>query len=288
MLYERAVKAWPGNYASLTNWAGLLWERSTPRRRRASALASEGKIAEADELEPRGRCRLPAGGRESRSGRSRCCRHMPTHTSFARCSCDGYTRRPAGAIAEFEEVLRLMPDHPQRPVDRRSELRRAEGAPASDAWPTDSRHLSARHLLQHPRELRRAREERRAGRRRRRRTLHTHEARQPLSRAGHRLLSSRGRHLDARRVVRGLLLAAVEGIAEAAVVAASVISRRRCRRSRAASTGVVRSARSAAISRCRSSCGAWDFAARFYFVDHHTGTCRQRVSSCRRTSRPRF
>ena len=27
-LYQRAVKVWPANYVSMTNWAGLLWDRS--------------------------------------------------------------------------------------------------------------------------------------------------------------------------------------------------------------------------------------------------------------------
>ena len=88
----------------------------------------------------------------------------------------------------------------------------------------ESRYLPARHLLQHPRELRRAREERPACRRGGRRTLHTHETRQPVSRVSHRLLSARGRHFPARRVTRGLLLATLEGIAQAAMVARSVFS----------------------------------------------------------------
>ena len=33
MLYERAMKVWPGNYASLTNWAALLWDQVAPHRR---------------------------------------------------------------------------------------------------------------------------------------------------------------------------------------------------------------------------------------------------------------
>ena len=93
--------------------------------------------------------------------------------------CDGDLGDPACAVAEFEQVLRLVPDHPQRSLID-SELARLKaqppaGSPAVTALQrvakafvrklptavstTELRpDLSARGHLQHPREFRRARE----------------------------------------------------------------------------------------------------------------------------------
>jgi hypothetical protein len=49
---------------------------------------------------------------------------------------DGFVGDPAGAIAEFEEVVRLMPDHPQRAaIDE--ELRRLRSQPSSSSGTAD-------------------------------------------------------------------------------------------------------------------------------------------------------
>jgi tetratricopeptide (TPR) repeat protein len=47
-LYERAVRVWPSNYASVTNWAGLLWDRSRRLEESANQLRGDGRTAEAD------------------------------------------------------------------------------------------------------------------------------------------------------------------------------------------------------------------------------------------------
>jgi cytochrome c-type biogenesis protein CcmH/NrfG len=52
---------------------------------------------------------------------------------------DGYVRDAAGAIAEFETVLRLQPDNPQRALIERelSRLRaQPSGGPAGSGGPT--------------------------------------------------------------------------------------------------------------------------------------------------------
>ena len=51
VLYERAVKVWPGSFVSVTNWAGLLWDRAQHTAARASALRAEGRVAEANQLD---------------------------------------------------------------------------------------------------------------------------------------------------------------------------------------------------------------------------------------------
>ena len=66
VLYERAVQVWPGNYASLTNWAGLLWDRATRTAAQASALRAKAGSRKPTNLTRRP-TPVPAGGRENRS-----------------------------------------------------------------------------------------------------------------------------------------------------------------------------------------------------------------------------
>jgi tetratricopeptide (TPR) repeat protein len=113
VLYERAVKAWPGNFASLANWGSALFERSKRTGARASALRVEGKLAEADALDRQ------AGADVSQAVEKvdQAIAMMPSyaHAHLVRALiCENGLANPAGAIAEFEEVLRLMPNHPQR------------------------------------------------------------------------------------------------------------------------------------------------------------------------------
>jgi tetratricopeptide (TPR) repeat protein len=113
LLYERALKAWPGNYASVTNWGSALRERATRTRARASALRAEGKIAEADALDRR----AGADIRQAVDKIDQAIALMPTypHAHLIRALLsDADLGDPAGAIEEFEEVLRLMPNHAQR------------------------------------------------------------------------------------------------------------------------------------------------------------------------------
>jgi tetratricopeptide (TPR) repeat protein len=122
VLYERAVKVWPGNYASLTNWAGLLWDRSTRTAVRASALRGEGRVAEADELAGR----ADADFRKALDTVDHALAMRPSyaHAHLVRALLlDGYLNDATNAIAEFEEVLRLTPSHPQRPVIEKELLR---------------------------------------------------------------------------------------------------------------------------------------------------------------------
>jgi tetratricopeptide (TPR) repeat protein len=115
VLYEKALKAWPGNYASLTNWGSALRERAARTRQKASALRAEGRIPEADELDRQ----AGADVREALEKIDRAISMMPSysHAHLIRAlMCEGELGDPAGAIAEFEEVLRLRPDHPERPL----------------------------------------------------------------------------------------------------------------------------------------------------------------------------
>jgi tetratricopeptide (TPR) repeat protein len=122
VLYERAMKAWPGNYASLTNWGSLLWERSRRLGARASELRQQGRIAEADDLVRQ----ADAGFQQAAAKIDQAIAMMPTyaHAHLIRATIlETYRGDPAGATAEFEEVLRLMPNHPQRAIIER-ELQR--------------------------------------------------------------------------------------------------------------------------------------------------------------------
>jgi tetratricopeptide (TPR) repeat protein len=113
VLYERAVKVWPGSFVSVTNWAGLLWDRSRRTGARAVALRAEGRIAEADDLTRQ----ADAGFRQAIEKVDQAIAMRPSyaHAHLIRALLlDGYVGDRAGAIAEFEEVLRLMPSHPQR------------------------------------------------------------------------------------------------------------------------------------------------------------------------------
>ena len=115
VLYERALRAWPGNYASLTNWGSALRERATRTKARASALRAEGNTVEADALDRQ-------AGDDIRQAVEKIDRAIAMMPSYAHAHLirallsDGDLGDPAGAIAEFEEVLRLVPNHPQRPL----------------------------------------------------------------------------------------------------------------------------------------------------------------------------
>ena len=114
-LYERAVKVWPGNYASLANWGALLWERSARAMARASALEAEGRHDEAEALVRQAR----TGFREGMEKVDQALAIMPSyaHAHLVRALLlIDYRQDPAGAIAEYEQVLGLMPGHPQRPA----------------------------------------------------------------------------------------------------------------------------------------------------------------------------
>jgi tetratricopeptide (TPR) repeat protein len=112
-LYERAMKAWPGNYASLANWGSALSERSRRTRARALALREAGRIAEAEVLDRQAHADIGQAVEKIDQAISM----MPSyaHAHLVRALiCENELGNPAGAIAEFEEVLRLMPKHPQR------------------------------------------------------------------------------------------------------------------------------------------------------------------------------
>ena len=107
------MRAWPGNYASLTNWGSALRERATRTKARASARRAEGKPAEADALDRQ-------AGEDIRQAVAKIDQAIAMMPSYAHAHLirallyDGDLGNPAIAIAEFEEVLRLMPNHPQR------------------------------------------------------------------------------------------------------------------------------------------------------------------------------
>jgi tetratricopeptide (TPR) repeat protein len=130
-LYARAMKAWPGNYASLTNWGSLLWERSRHIGAAASELRKQGKITEADELV----AQADAGFRQALDKNERAIAMMPSyapaHLNRAMI-LETYVGDPSGAIVEFEQVLSLMPNHPQRRLIE-SELQRLRSAPRSSS-----------------------------------------------------------------------------------------------------------------------------------------------------------
>jgi len=115
VLYERAVKVQPSNFVSVTNWGGLLWDKARRESVQASALRGQGKIAEADQLDTQ----ADAGFRQALEKIDRAIAMKPSysHAHLLRALLlDAYVRDSAGAIAEFEEVLRLSPNHPQRPM----------------------------------------------------------------------------------------------------------------------------------------------------------------------------
>jgi tetratricopeptide (TPR) repeat protein len=115
VLYEKAVKAWPASFVSITNWAGLLWDRSRREADSASQLRAHGKSAEADALMRQ----ADAGYRQALDKADQAIAMMPSypHAHLIRALLlDGYFDKPADAIGEFEAVLRLMPTHPQRPL----------------------------------------------------------------------------------------------------------------------------------------------------------------------------
>jgi protein O-mannosyl-transferase len=122
VLYERALQAWPGNFAALTNWGSALWERARRTGARAPALHQQGRIAEANDL-----IREADDGSQQALGKiDRAIAMMPSyaHAHLIRAMIlETYAGDRAGAIAEFEEVLRLMPNHPQRALVE-SELQR--------------------------------------------------------------------------------------------------------------------------------------------------------------------
>jgi len=127
VLFERAVKAWPaGSFTSLTNWAGLLWDRSSREAQQATALREQGRAAEADALAER----ADAGFRQAVDKVNQAIALSPSyaHAHLIRALLlDGYVHDQPGAIKEFEEVLRLAPAHPQRP-DIERELARLRAA----------------------------------------------------------------------------------------------------------------------------------------------------------------
>jgi protein O-mannosyl-transferase len=126
VLYERAVKVWPGSFASVTNWAGLLWDRSRRLADQAAARRAGGRTADAEALQRQAN----AGYEEALEKVNHALEMQPsyTHAHLIRALLlDGYVGDRAGAIAEFQTVLRLSPDHPQRgAIDE--ELRRLTAA----------------------------------------------------------------------------------------------------------------------------------------------------------------
>jgi len=113
VLYERAVKVQPSNFVSVANWGGLLWDKARRDSVQAATLRSQGKVAEADQLERQ----ADAGFRQALEKVDRAIAMKPSysHAHLLRALLlDAYVRDSAGAIAEFEEVLRLSPNHPQR------------------------------------------------------------------------------------------------------------------------------------------------------------------------------
>jgi tetratricopeptide (TPR) repeat protein len=113
VLYERALKAWPGNFATLTNWGSALWERSRRIAARASALRVEGKTAEADEMDRQAGADISQAVEKVDRAISMMPSYAQAHLVRALICVSGLAD-PTSAIAEFEEVLRLMPNHPQR------------------------------------------------------------------------------------------------------------------------------------------------------------------------------
>ena len=130
VLYERAVNVFPRNVESLTNWSALLWERSTGLALEAAALRAEGKIAESDELARQ----ADTGFRLALEKIDQAIAMRPSYDQahlIRALLLQGYLDNPAEAIREFEEVLRLMPNHPQRAAIENAllELRREIAKP---------------------------------------------------------------------------------------------------------------------------------------------------------------
>ncbi len=122
VLYERALQAWPGNFAALTNWGSALWERARRTGARAAALHQQGRIAEANALV----LEADAGSGQALDKIDRAIAMMPSyaHAHLIRAMIlEVYGSDRSGAIAEYEEVLRLAPNHPQRALVE-SELQR--------------------------------------------------------------------------------------------------------------------------------------------------------------------
>jgi tetratricopeptide (TPR) repeat protein len=125
--YERALNAWPGNYASLTNWGSILWERGKRDASAALALRQQGRIDEADALARH----ADADCRQALEKIDRAIAMMPSyaHAHLIRAQIlDTYVGDPRGAITEFEAVVRLTPNHPQRALIER-ELQRLRSQP---------------------------------------------------------------------------------------------------------------------------------------------------------------
>ena len=123
-LYARALKAWPGNYASLANWASLVWDESQRTRAQAMQFRAEGKIADAEALAHR----ADAGFQEASGKIDRAVAMRPSyaHAHLVRAMILDSGGDVSGAIAEFQDVLRLDPNHPQRALIER-ELQRLQG-----------------------------------------------------------------------------------------------------------------------------------------------------------------
>ena len=81
-LYARATQAWPGNYASLTNWASLVWDQARQIGSRAMTLRQEGKIAESDVLVRQADQGFQQAV-EKITGQRQWRRPIPRHISFA-------------------------------------------------------------------------------------------------------------------------------------------------------------------------------------------------------------
>jgi tetratricopeptide (TPR) repeat protein len=114
-LYQRAIKAWPGNYGSLTNLASLQLDQANAIGRRAIALRNEGKIAESDATFREADAVL----RSAIETIDRAIAAMPTYPQahlVRAMILAGPGADPQGAVAEFQQVLRLEPTHPQRAV----------------------------------------------------------------------------------------------------------------------------------------------------------------------------
>jgi tetratricopeptide (TPR) repeat protein len=80
---------------------------------RAAALREQGSLAESEALVRE----ADAGFREGLEKVERAISMMPTyaHARLLRATMlESYVGDREGAIAEYEEVLRLMPNHPQR------------------------------------------------------------------------------------------------------------------------------------------------------------------------------
>jgi protein O-mannosyl-transferase len=129
-LYARALQAWPGNYASLTNWASAQWEQSRRTGQKASERRAQRRMAEADELARQ----ADSGFRQGLDKIDRAIALMPSYPQahLVRATMlETYVGDRSAAIAEFEEVLRLMPDHPQR-AHIEQELQRLRAQPRHD------------------------------------------------------------------------------------------------------------------------------------------------------------